>query len=157
MSTSNNSCLQSQEEIDPHTKATQTVKKQNKYEYYKYQSPLDIIRKRPLIVYGYIRKQNSFYPKEIIKMIYNFYFMKISSYKIKTIGDNDNGQQGTGYANVTSVTTLTTVKMYQKQIKNIINGDGNIYILFTDSTYECCGNNEYGQLGINMDSDKITT
>eukprot|EP01084_Bolivina_argentea_P163106 283797_1 len=155
MSTSNNSCLQSQEEIDPHTKATQTVKKQNKYEYYKYKSALDTILIRPLIVYGYIRKQNVFCPKELIQIISNFYFIRILSYELKTIGDNDNGEQGLGHFE--HVQTLTTAKTYQKQIKNIINGDGNIYILFTDSTYECCGNNEYGQLGINMDSDKITT
>eukprot|EP01084_Bolivina_argentea_P163105 283796_1 len=140
MSTSNNSCLQSQEEIDPHTKATQTVKKQNKYEYYKYQSPLDIIRKRPLIVYGYIRKQNSFYPKEIIKMIYNFCFIKILNYTIKTIGFNCCGQQGIGHYG--DVKTLTTAKTYQKQIKNIVNGDSNVYIVFTDFTYECCGYNK---------------
>eukprot|EP01084_Bolivina_argentea_P163108 283801_1 len=116
-----------------------------------YQSPLDIIRKRPLIFYGYIRKQKQFYPTEIIQIIYNFYFIKILNYKIKAIGDNVFGQQGIG--NYQSVKTLTTIKTYQKQIKNIINGYGNIYILFTDSTYECCGNNRCRQLGIDMDSD----
>eukprot|EP01084_Bolivina_argentea_P143421 251864_1 len=54
----------------------------NKDECCKYQSPLDIIRKRQLIFYGYIRKQNHFYPNEIIKIIYNFYFIKILNCKI---------------------------------------------------------------------------
>eukprot|EP01084_Bolivina_argentea_P043299 79784_1 len=130
------------------------------YEYYKYQSPLDIIGKRQLIVYGYIQKYNPFYPKEIIQIIYNFYFIKISNYKIKGIGNNRYGQQGIGKRLTSSKTfqkTLTTSKTFQKQIKNIINGNGNIYILFTDSTYECCGYNEYGQLGINTRSNKINT
>ncbi len=86
--------------------------------------------------------------QEIIKIIYNFYFIKILNYKIKGIGNNRYGQQGIG--NYEDVTTLTTIKTFQKQIKNIINGCGNIYILFTDSTYECCGYNEYGQLFFNF-------
>eukprot|EP01084_Bolivina_argentea_P066515 121246_1 len=118
-----------------------------------------MIPKRPLIaeltVHGYIRKCKALYPMEIIKMIYNFYFIKILNYEMKTIGDNRWGQQGIG--NYQDVKTLKTVKTYHKKIKKIINGNRNIYILFTDSTYECCGNNEYGQLGINMDSDKINT
>eukprot|EP01084_Bolivina_argentea_P198740 340224_1 len=124
----------SQHRIIPHTK-----------------SPLDTIRQRPLIVHGYVRKYKPFCPKEIIQIICNFYFMKILSYQIKTIGCNHYGQQGIG--NYGGVKTLKTVNTYKKQIKNIINGWGNIYILFTDSTYECCGWNEDGQLGINMDSD----
>eukprot|EP01084_Bolivina_argentea_P075923 137587_1 len=118
------------------------------------QSPLDMIANRALIskltVDGYIRKCKEFYPNEIIKIIYNFYFIKILNYKIKGIGENYYGQQGID--NYQNVKTLTTVKTYQKQIKNIINGNRNIYILFTDSTYECCGYNYDGQLGINMDS-----
>eukprot|EP01084_Bolivina_argentea_P294337 506407_1 len=125
------------------------------YKYYEYQSPLNIIRKAPLIVYGYIRKYKELYPKDIIKIIYNFSFIKILSYQIKIIGDNKYGQQGIG--NCEDSTTLTKGKTYQKTIKNITNGDRNIYILFTDSTYECCGNNKYGQLGINMVSYKIKT
>eukprot|EP01084_Bolivina_argentea_P282909 484387_1 len=112
------------------------------------QLPLDILPNRALIseltVHGYIRKCKEFYPNEIIKIIYNFYFIKILNYKIKGIGRNQYGQQE----------IWTTVKTYQKQIKKIINGHQNIYILFTDSTYECCGNNSCGQLGINMDSGK---
>eukprot|EP01084_Bolivina_argentea_P315919 547486_1 len=45
--------------------------------------------------------------------------------------------------------------MCQKQIKNIINGSWNTYILFTDSTYECCGYNSFGQWGIGMHSNAI--
>ncbi len=64
------------------------------------QSPLDMIPNRVLIseltVDGYIRKCKEFYPKEIIKIIYNFYFIKILNYKIKTIGYNMWGQQGIG-------------------------------------------------------------
>eukprot|EP01084_Bolivina_argentea_P010966 20485_1 len=123
------------------------------------QSPLDIILKKPLIaeltVYGYIRRYNQFYLKQIIQIIYNFYFIKILNYKIKGIGYNYYGQQGIG--NYKDVETLTTIKRYQKQIKNIINGYGNIYILFTDSTYECCGYNWYGQLGINVNSKQMAT
>eukprot|EP01084_Bolivina_argentea_P010969 20490_1 len=123
------------------------------------QSPLDIILKKPLIaeltVYGYIRRYNQFYLKQIIQIIYNFYFIKILNYELKTIGDNRWGQQGIG--NYKDVKTLTTVKTYQKKIKKIINGNGNIYILFTDSTYECCGYNWYGQLGINMDNYETNT
>eukprot|EP01084_Bolivina_argentea_P166067 288412_1 len=51
------------------------TKKQNKYEYCEYQSSLDILRKRPLIVYGYIRTYNTYYPTEIIKIILNYYFI----------------------------------------------------------------------------------
>eukprot|EP01084_Bolivina_argentea_P248105 415002_1 len=83
-----------------HTQHIQIVKKQNKYEY-----PLDIILKKPLIaeltIYGYIRKYKPFYLKEIIKIIYNFYFIKILNYKIKGIGSNEFGQQGIGnYENI---------------------------------------------------------
>eukprot|EP01084_Bolivina_argentea_P146075 255874_1 len=131
-----------------HQSQNPDVKAQKKYEYHEHQPALDIIRKRPLIVYGYIRKYNKFYPKEIIQMIYNFYFVAISSYEIKTIGDNVYGQQGIG--NDVVVKGLKTVKNYQKQIKNIVNGYKNVYIVFTDSTYECCGNNQYGTLGINI-------
>eukprot|EP01084_Bolivina_argentea_P070753 128659_1 len=157
---------------------TSFTKPQKKYEYYKcqspsdhviigtdqnkihtsitqYQSSLDVILKIPLIVYGYIRKYKQFYPKEIIQIIYKFYFIKILNYKIKGIGNNQYGQQGIG--NRKNIQTLTTSKTYQKQIKNIINGYQSIYILFTDSTYECCGNNIYGQLGINMYSHEINT
>eukprot|EP01084_Bolivina_argentea_P263360 445729_1 len=74
---------QTQNTIMSHTQTIQTAKKQ-KYEHYKYQSPLTIILKRPLIagltVYGYIRKQNQFYPEEMIQLIYNFYFIEILSY-----------------------------------------------------------------------------
>eukprot|EP01084_Bolivina_argentea_P249655 418026_1 len=125
----------------------------------KHQSPLDMILKRSLIaeltVYGYIRKYKQFYLKEIIQIIYNFYLIKILNYTIKGIGNNQYGQQGIG--NYEDVKTLTTIKTFQKQIKNIINGYRNIYILFTDSTYECCGDNREGQLGINMNSDTINT
>eukprot|EP01084_Bolivina_argentea_P066511 121240_1 len=117
-----------------------------------------MIPKRPLIaeltVHGYIRKCKALYPMEIIKMIYNFYFITIFSYKIKTIGRYD---YGPGIGNDEDVETLKTLRTHQKPIKNIINGYGNIYILFTDSTYECCGNNWYGQLGINTDSKQMNT
>eukprot|EP01084_Bolivina_argentea_P010967 20488_1 len=106
------------------------------------QSPLDIILKKPLIaeltVYGYIRRYNQFYLKQIIQIIYNFYFIKILNYTIKGIGCNNSGQLGIG--TYEHVLTLTTVKTYQKQIKNIVNGWRNVYILFTDYTYEFCGN-----------------
>eukprot|EP01084_Bolivina_argentea_P171275 296728_1 len=94
-----------------------------------YKSPLAIIIKRPLIVAGYIRKQKQFYPNEIIKIIYNFYLIEILNYKIKEIGKNEYGQQGIG--NRKNVKRLTTIKTYKKQIKNIVNGHKNIYILFT--------------------------
>eukprot|EP01084_Bolivina_argentea_P070754 128660_1 len=117
---------------------TSFTKPQKKYEYYKcqspsdhviigtdqnkihtsitqYQSSLDVILKIPLIVYGYIRKYKQFYPKEIIQIIYNFYFI-IINYQIKTIGSNVKGQQGIG--NYKYVKTLTTVKTYQKSIQN---------------------------------------
>eukprot|EP01084_Bolivina_argentea_P282907 484384_1 len=96
------------------------IKKQNKYEYY-YQRPLDMIPKRPLIaeltVYGYIRIHKYFCPNEIIKMIYNFYFITIFSYKIKTNGRYDYGQ---GIGNDEDVETLKTLRTHQKPIKNII-------------------------------------
>eukprot|EP01084_Bolivina_argentea_P159993 278646_1 len=137
-------CYQSQNQIIGHANTIQIIKKQKKIEYYQYRSPLDMIPKRPLIVYGYIRKYKSFYPKEIMEMVYNFCFIKILNYQIKTTGNN-------------YYETLTTMKTYQKQIKNVINGNENIYILFRDSTYEGCGYNYYGQLGINTDNKKITT
>eukprot|EP01084_Bolivina_argentea_P205127 350470_1 len=48
-------------------KPSQQIVQQNEYEYYPYQSAnsaLDIIEKRPLIVYGYIQKNIQFYPKK---------------------------------------------------------------------------------------------
>eukprot|EP01084_Bolivina_argentea_P070841 128813_1 len=135
------------EKLIPDPKPIQTVKQHQKYEYYEYQSPLDMIRKTPLIISGYIRKYKVVCPQDITQSIYIFYLIPISRYQIKTIGSNNNGQQGTGsYKNVT---TLKTIKSYGKTLKNIINGYGNVYIVFTDSTYECCGYNNYGQLGIN--------
>eukprot|EP01084_Bolivina_argentea_P080138 145200_1 len=55
---------QPQNRIISHTKPTQIAQKQNEYEYYQYKSPLDMIPKRRLIVYGYIRKHKPFYPKK---------------------------------------------------------------------------------------------
>eukprot|EP01084_Bolivina_argentea_P276554 471898_1 len=146
---------QSQNKMISHTTPMQIIK-QKKYEY---KSPLNMILKRPLIaksvVCGYIRTYIPFYPTEIIQMIYSFYFIPILSYEIKSIGFNGFGQQGIGsYENIH---TLKTIKTYQKQIKNIIIGCQNIYILFTDSTYECCGCNRYGQLGINIDTVYVHT
>eukprot|EP01084_Bolivina_argentea_P141381 248438_1 len=80
-----------------------------------YQSTLDINQKRELVVYGYVRKYKEFYPKEIIQIIHNFYFIKILNYKIKGIGRNDDGQQGNG--KFRSYPTLTTIKTFQKQKK----------------------------------------
>eukprot|EP01084_Bolivina_argentea_P295584 508936_1 len=59
-----------------HKYSMNIIKKQKKYKYYKYESSLDTILKRPLIVYGYIRRYKQFYPKELIQIIYNFYFIK---------------------------------------------------------------------------------
>eukprot|EP01084_Bolivina_argentea_P055248 101293_1 len=75
------------------SKPTQILKKQKKYECSKYQYPLDIIRKGELIVDGYMRKYK-FCIKELIKIMYAFYFIEILNYKIKAIGYNMWGQQG---------------------------------------------------------------
>eukprot|EP01084_Bolivina_argentea_P276553 471897_1 len=63
----------------------QIVSEQRGSEYSGYQSPLNMTLKRPLIahltVYGYIRKYKHLYIEEIIKIIYNFYLIKILNYK----------------------------------------------------------------------------
>eukprot|EP01084_Bolivina_argentea_P126717 224301_1 len=100
------------------------------------ESPLDRIRKRPLIIHGYIRKYTSFCPQEITQVVYNFLFTQILSYQLQTIGGDE--------TTVKPLETLTTMKTFQKQMKNIINSDAYVYILFTDSTYECIG---YGGRG----------
>eukprot|EP01084_Bolivina_argentea_P285332 489283_1 len=108
----------------PRTKPIQILQQQQQ----NYESVLDIILKRALIVeltvYGYIRQYYQFYPKEIIQIIYNFYFIKILKYKIQGIGYNAYGQLGIGKSGTyEEVETLTTLKTYKKQIKNIINGN----------------------------------
>eukprot|EP01084_Bolivina_argentea_P136199 239881_1 len=95
-------------------------------------------------VYGYVRKHKPRYPKELMQIIYNFYFIPISNCEIKTIGDTD-------------IKRLQTVKVDQKvTIQNIITGYRCVYVIFSNHTYDCCGNNSFGQLGINDCNDKTT-
>eukprot|EP01084_Bolivina_argentea_P062212 113743_1 len=97
-------------------------------------------------------------PVEIIRLIVAFCIIdedllfRLKQYQFQqtelySIGNNDSGQQGNGtYGG--SIQIITKIKIFKKIMKNIISGETNVYIIFNDGTYECCGMNDEGQLGI---------
>eukprot|EP01084_Bolivina_argentea_P204249 348786_1 len=81
-----------------------------------------------------------------INTIVTFFCGQLLPIQLYSIGYNGYGQQGIG--NNEHIKTLTKIKTFEKGIKDIISGNCCVYILFNDGTYECCGYNEGGQLGI---------
>eukprot|EP01084_Bolivina_argentea_P036358 67287_1 len=72
--------------------------------------------------------------------------------QLYSIGNNRYGQQGIG--NNKYIKTITKIKTFEKEIKDIISGNSCVYVLFNDGTYECCGRND--QLGIGHSSSEST-
>eukprot|EP01084_Bolivina_argentea_P036354 67281_1 len=107
-----------------------------------------------LFVDGYIRQFSNEHRlfmiiAHAINTIVTFFCGQLLSLQLYSIGDNYYGQQGIGNKfNEKHMYTLTKIKTFEKRIKDIISGYKCVYILFDDGTYECCGNNECGQLGI---------
>eukprot|EP01084_Bolivina_argentea_P204250 348787_1 len=104
-----------------------------------------------LFIDGYIREFGNEHVlfmivAEEINAIVTFFCGQLLPIQLYSIGRNHDGQQGIG--NKEDIKTLTKIKTFEKGIKDIISGNECVYILFNDGTYECCGNNECGQLGI---------
>eukprot|EP01084_Bolivina_argentea_P204248 348784_1 len=102
-----------------------------------------------LFIHGYIHQFNNEHTLFMviahdINTIITFFCGQLLSVQLFSIGSNCYGQQGID----NEYKTLTIVKTFEKEIKDIISGNCCVYILFNDGTYTCCGNNFNGQLGI---------
>ncbi len=102
-------------------------------------------RRSQLLVSGYVRNCSTPYiHTDIISVIHAFhYYILLLLY---SIGGNGEGQQGNG--GTEDIKQITKIKTFQKEIKNIVSSYKAAYILFEDETYECCGNNRCGVLGV---------
>ncbi len=102
-------------------------------------------RRSQLLVSGYVRKCSTHYiHTDIISIIHAFhYYILLLLY---SIGSNEDGQQGNGGNE--DIKQITKIKTFGKKIKNIVTCYEAAYILFDDETYECCGYNRRGVLGV---------
>ena len=91
--------------------------------------------------------------KDIVCGQYHTFFI-MEDGSVKCCGNNQYGQLGLGYVAVSSpYAELSLIDLPFLGVKKIVCGNYHTFFIMEDGTIKCCGNNQYGQLGLGYSSD----